>query len=82
MDHSVEIEIVLPESTYQALRQAAEEKHKTESELAADAIRAYFEPEGLQVSLLGLFADEPNLIDQITEKAMQTRETAALRLAR
>jgi hypothetical protein len=32
-------------------------------------------------TLLGLFADEPALLDQVVEQAMQTRETQPLRLA-
>ena len=31
-------------------------------------------------SLLGLFADQPDLLDQVTDLAMQARETDALRL--
>lgn len=31
-------------------------------------------------SLLGLFADQPDLLDQVTEAAMQSRETDPLRV--
>lgn len=30
--------------------------------------------------LLGLFADQPDLLDQVTEQAMHARETGALRV--
>ena len=39
------------------------------------------EPEsGEQDSLLGLFAHEAELLDQVTESIMQTRETGSLRV--
>ncbi len=82
MNNMIEIEVELPESTYLALKQAAEQKHKTESELAADAIRAYLKPVPQVDSLLGLYSDEAELIDAITERAMETRERTPLRLTR
>ncbi len=82
MDSSIEIELVLPERTYIALKQAAEEKHKSEAEVAVEAIQAYLEPAPAKDGLLGLFSDEPELIDRITEEAMQNRENTPLRITR
>ncbi|MBM3129528.1 MAG: hypothetical protein FJ009_12995 [Chloroflexi bacterium] len=82
MGHSIGIELVLPESTYQALKRAAEQNRKTEAEFALDAIRAYLKPSAQANSLLGLFADDPELIDGITESAMALRERTPLRVTR
>ncbi|MBD3326547.1 hypothetical protein GF339_18325 [candidate division KSB3 bacterium] len=37
-------------------------------------------PEGQNDALLGLFADQPELLDQVTEQAMQARETVPQRI--
>lgn len=37
--------------------------------------------EAAQDSLLGLFADEPALLDRVVDQTMQARETQPLRLA-
>jgi hypothetical protein len=35
------LELVLPNSTYLELKQAAQQRHKTEAELAVEAVRVY-----------------------------------------
>ncbi|MBI5653558.1 MAG: hypothetical protein HZC40_24385 [Chloroflexi bacterium] len=82
MSNSIGIKIVLPQSTYRALKRAAEQKRKTESKLAADAIRAYLKPSPRPHSLVGLFSDDVELIDAITESTMQLREKTPLRVTR
>lgn len=44
-------------------------------------VEVYLKPreEGLQ-NLIGLFADEPELMDAVIEQAMQCRETTPLRM--
>ncbi len=81
MSESIEIQLALPERVYVVLKQVAEERHKSEAEVAVEAIQAYLEP-STKDGLLGLFADEPELIDQITEEAMQNRENTPLRITR
>ena len=49
-------------------------KHDMPSGIAEEAAQS-------SDQLLGLFADDPGLIDQITESAMQARERDALRVA-
>lgn len=78
----VEIEIPLTEDTYAALKQAAQEKHKTETELAVEAIQVYLESLSRIDPLVGLFANDVELIDSITEDAMRAREATPLRLTR
>lgn len=82
MSNSIGIQIVLPESTYQSLKRAAEQNRKTEAEFALDAIRAYLKPSTQASSLLGLFAEEGELIDRIAESAMELRERTPLRVTR
>jgi hypothetical protein len=82
MSNSIGLKIKLPARTYRALKRAAEQKRKTESELAADAIRMYLKPSTRATPLLGLFSEETDLIDAITEQAMISRESTPLRLAR
>jgi len=75
MSDTMAIELVLPKSIYLALAQAAEQKKKTEAELVVEAIQAYLEQFPQIDRLLGLFADEPELIDSIATDAMQSRAT-------
>lgn len=74
MSETREIKLVLPKRTYIALKHAAEEKHKTESELAAEAIQAYLVPIATSDSFIGFFAKEAELLDTIVEDAMRDRE--------
>lgn|SRR5690554_3763149 len=74
------LELKLPESTYAALQQAAIQAKKGEAEVALAAIQAYLTQSTDIEPLLGLFADDPHLIDQIEADAMQAREQAILRL--
>ncbi len=80
MSDTMAIELVLPKSTYLALRQAAIQKHKTEAELVVEAIQAYLARLAEIDPLLGLFADESELMDSITMEAMHSRERTPLRL--
>ncbi|HZQ07405.1 MAG TPA: hypothetical protein VFD70_12570 [Anaerolineae bacterium] len=73
------IELTLPSDTFLALQRAALREHKTEAELAVEAIRAYLGQLGINDSLIGLFADEPELMDAVSESAMHIRETSHLR---
>jgi hypothetical protein len=68
------VELKLPSDTFLALQRAAVREHKSETELAVEAIHAYLEQLGINDPLIGLFADEPELMDEITENAMQVRE--------
>lgn len=66
-------ELVLPEDTYQALAEAAKKEHKTAGELAVEAIESYLSRLKSIDPLLGLFADEEDLIDAVAEDAAQSR---------
>jgi hypothetical protein len=76
----IALELKLPESTYTALQQAASQTHKSEAEVALAAIQAYLNQLTHIDPLLGLFANDFNLIDQVEADVMQSRERATLRL--
>ena len=74
MSDMTTIQLALPTSTYLALKQAAEQKHQTETELVIEAIQTYLEQLAKIDRLLGLFASEPDLIDDIVRDVLQDRE--------
>ena len=82
MTNTRTVEAVLPKSIYLALKQAAERRNQTEMELLIEAVQAYLERLAKIDPLLGLFADEPDLIDSIVMDIMRKREHTPLRLAR
>ncbi len=75
------IELDLPENIYSALKRAAEKNHKTEAELAVEAIEAYLKALAGVDPLLGLFADKIELVDSIAEEIARVRESAPMRAA-
>ena len=81
MDDTKALELVLPASTYLALKQAAEQKKKTEVELILEAIQKYLVQLAQIDPILGLFADEPELMDEVAADVMRGREGTPLRLA-
>jgi len=80
MNETIAIQLMLPKDTYQALQQTARRQSKSEADLAVTAIEAYLGQTSGIDPLWGLFADEPELIDQVVEQAMQDRERIPLRL--
>jgi hypothetical protein len=80
MDNAVEFELKLPERIYSALREAAAKTRKSEEEVALDAIQAYLAQIDDIDPLMGLFADELDLIEQIVAGAMASREQTPWRI--
>jgi hypothetical protein len=71
------IELQLDEQTLARLRQLAESRHIAPADLIKEMVaRAVSDP------FLGMLADEPELIDQVTEEAMRAREEHPLRQSR
>ncbi len=68
------INLLLPRRVYQALELAARQTHKTETELVIEAVESYLKRAAKIDPLLGLFADEVELIDHVTAEAMRDRE--------
>lgn len=79
MNALVELTLSLPVDTFQALERASVRERKTASDVALEAIRTYLGQLDVNEPLIGLFVDEPQLVDEITETAMQLRETSPWR---
>ena len=80
MVDTVALELQLPLDIYLALEQAAARENRTDVVVAVTAIEAYLKRRRGDNPLLGLFADEADLVDEIVESAMRDRECASLRL--
>jgi hypothetical protein len=80
MDERIELNVSLRKNTFRALRKAAKRQHKSETDLAVTAIEEFLDRADDSGMLEGLFADEPALIDQILNLAMEDRENLPQRL--
>jgi antitoxin component of RelBE/YafQ-DinJ toxin-antitoxin module len=69
------VQLRLDERTLQRARDIARQRGYSLDELLVQLLQQLEAPD----PLLGLFADEPELLDQITEAAMTSRERDALR---
>ena len=74
------IELKLDEQTLERARQLAAARHVTLEELLKEALVRLNPPTAREDSVLGMFADEPELLDEIVEEAMQARERDSFRL--
>lgn len=79
-DVTTTIQLALPQTIYESLQQFAQASHKTERDLIVEAVQAYLDQERATPSLVGLFADEHDMLEQVAEDALHTREEATLRL--
>ena len=80
MSENVSMQLSLPKTTYQALKRVARKIRKTEADIMLDALYAYLERLGKVDPFLGLFADDPEMVDQILTQVMLDRTTTPLRL--
>jgi hypothetical protein len=72
------VEIDLEEETYEAARKMAEERHRSFEEMLADLIALHVQDPSRN-AIIGLFASEAALVDQVCEDAMVSRERDPLR---
>ena len=80
MDTSVALKIELSADLYKALRRVAADQDKSEAELATEAIQTFLQQPHAVDPLLGLFADDPDLIDTVATDAMLSREKTPWRV--
>jgi hypothetical protein len=80
MSETIAVSLGLPKHLYQALQRTARQLHKSEADLVSAALESYLVKPAADDPLLGLFADDPGLIDQVAQQAMQDRERIPLRL--
>lgn len=77
---NVTMQLQLTDHTYRALRQVAARSRKTEDQVVLDALQDYLAKTAVANPILGLFADDPALLDAVTEAALLDREQSQLRL--
>ena len=73
------IEIKLDEQTLSNALRLAESRHCTLEELIKEIIENIESFESKKSTIMGMFSDEPELIDQIVESVMTAREKHSLR---
>jgi hypothetical protein len=73
------IEVQLDEQTLARAMKLAESRHCTLDELIRDMIENLEAFEAADEAFLGMFADDPELIDQVMESIMMAREAHPLR---
>ncbi len=76
------IELELDKQTVERARQVAEARRCTLEELITEIIEQLGTARAEKDPFLGMFADEPEVIDQVVESAMQAREKHPLRQTR
>jgi hypothetical protein len=67
------IELQVDEHALERVQQLADAHHVTLEELIRSMIDLLAKPEVKEAPILGMFADEPELIDQVTEAALKDR---------
>lgn len=80
MSENISLRVSLPKRAYQALKRVAKKKQKSESDILLDALRAYLDQLAKIDPLLGMFADDTDLVDEALTYVMQTREATPLRI--
>lgn len=73
------VELQLDSKTLELARQLVASRHCTLDELITEAIEQLATVRAGEDAFLGMFAHEPELIDQVTESAMEARGTHPLR---
>jgi transcriptional regulator of met regulon len=74
------IKLQLDKQTLDRARWLAELRHSTLSELIAEAINKLAEAEPSKDRVLGMFSDEPEVVDEILEEIMSDRAAHPLNL--
>ena len=75
------IELHLDEQTLEHARQLAAARQVSVEELLKEALSRMRAPSTTDDPITGMFANEPELLDQIVEEAMQARERDPFRLS-
>lgn len=73
------IELELDEQTIARARELAEMRHCSLDQLIKELIEQGTKPTASSDTVLGMFADEPELLDEVVDSAMRARERDALR---
>mgnify|MGYP003973774869 CR=1 FL=1 len=73
------IELQVDEGPWSKAKQMAEARHCTVEDLIRELINQLTAATATKDSLLGMMADEPDLMDQVLDSALQARSKDALR---
>ncbi|MFO7917335.1 MAG: hypothetical protein R6V13_04595 [Anaerolineae bacterium] len=73
------IEIELNERALARLRQMAENRNTTIERVLQDMVECVLESQASDDVVLGMFAQEPELIDEVVAEAMEARKSDPLR---
>lgn len=74
------VQLQLDEITFKHAQRVAQKRHLTVEMLVKDIINFIATRLDTEDPYMGMFAQEPELIDQIVAAAMRSRETTPLRL--
>ncbi len=75
------IELELDERTLARARELAQTRHCSLDQLIKDFIEQGTKPAASTDTVLGMFADEPEVLDEVVDSAMHARERDPLRQA-
>jgi hypothetical protein len=75
------VKLQLDDKTFERVQHIAAHRRATVETLIQDLVQRLVSAETTEDSLLGMFAQEPDLMDVVVVSAMQARETTLLRLS-
>lgn len=75
------IQLQLDDKTLERARRLAQLRRRSLEELLKETLEQMMVAEPTDDQVLGMFADDPELVDQVIESAMVAREKHALRQA-
>ena len=75
------VELHLDDQTFERVKHLAARRHGTVEALIQDLVQRLVAIETPADPVLGMFAQEPELMDAVTASAMNARETDPLRLS-
>ena len=75
------IKLQLDDKTFEQVKHIATRRRATVETLIQDLVQRLVTAETTDDPLLGMFAQEPDLMDAVTTSAMQAREANPLRLS-
>jgi predicted transcriptional regulator len=73
------LEVELNERTMARLKQIAKGRHLTVEMVLKEIVERFLEAEASEDAVLGMFAQEPELMDAVVREAMDARESDRLR---
>lgn len=76
----ITLELTLPENIYLTLKSIAEQSDRAPADVVLSAIQSYLDQVGASDPIIGLFGNEPEVVDQVIADIMDSRQNTPLRL--